>query len=531
MLGKLWRGRSPRNLGALVRPFSQNASQILADCGLADTNPGVHNASGWSGSGDEIVSYSPATGERIGSVIGGTESDYEKCIADMEAVKRQWALTPAPARGQVVRKIGERLREKQQALGALISLENGKIFPEGVGEVQEAIDICDLAVGRSKALNGQVIPSERPGHVMLEMLNPLKGHVGIITAFNFPCAVAFWNTAISLICGNTQIWKGSSNTNLITAACHKIIVDVLEEEGYPAGIATMISGKGSLIGSKLAPDPRIELVSFTGSTHIGRGVAETVSGRFGKTILELGGNNSTVVCEDADMKMALSAALFGAVGTAGQRCTTLRRLYLHRSIHDDFLAKLVKKYGEIHIGDPLDSKTLCGPLITQAAVDDYVVGIEEIRASSAKILCGGNVLDRPGNFVEPTIVSTSHNQPFIPKELFAPVLYVIPFDDIDEAIAMNNDVPQGLSSSIFTKSQENMFKWIGPVGSDCGLVNVNIGTSGAEIGGAFGGEKETGGGRESGSDAWKQYMRRSTCTINYSPELPLAQGIKFGDDD
>jgi len=405
----------------------------------------------------------------------------------------------------------------------------GKIHQEGLGEVQEAIDICDYAQGlsRTMACSGSIIPSERQDHFMMERWNPLNGHVGIVTAFNFPCAVFFWNAALSLVCGNTNIWKGASSTSLITIACTKIVADVFNECEIPGAISSTVQGSASVIGEALISDPRIELISFTGSTSVGKRVVQQVSGRFGKHILELGGNNAMIVMDDADLDLALRATLFSAVGTAGQRCTTLRRLYLHESIHDDFVSRLTTAYRSVKIGDPLEQGTLCGPLHTKAAVEEYKQCIDRVKKEGGKILCGGRVLNREGNFVEPTLTSIDPNAAVVKEEFFVPVLHIMKVSSLEEAIAMNNNVPQGLASSLFTQNQAAIFKWTGPHGSDCGIVNVNIGPSGAEIGGAFGGEKETGGGRESGSDSWKQYMRRSTCTVNYSKDLPLAQGIKF----
>ncbi|OQR98335.1 aldehyde dehydrogenase family 7 member A1 [Achlya hypogyna] len=508
--------------------LAYNKYPFLAELGLKEENLGVFDGE-WFGNGPVFTSVNPATNEPIARTRTGTKEDYERVVAAMDKAKKDWAEVPAPVRGEVVRLIGEALREKQQALGQLVSLEMGKITVEGVGEVQEAVDICDFAVGLSRSLNGSVIPSERPGHFMMERYNPLKGHVGIITAFNFPCAVMFWNGALSLVAGNTQLWKPHDNLSLTSIACNKIVTDVLEKKGYNPAIASLICGSGKEVGEPMIRDKRMELISFTGSTHVGRHVNEVVANRFGKTILELGGNNAMIIDEDADLTMALRATLFSAVGTAGQRCTTLRRIYLHEKIYDSFVDKLVTAYKQIPIGDQLDPKTLCGPLHNKQAVANYENGIETAKKQGGKILTGGNVLPGPGNFVEPTLIAIEHEAPIVQTEIFAPITYVMKFNDLDEAIAKNNDVPQGLSSSLFTTNQAAIFKWTGPSGSDCGIVNVNIGPSGAEIGGAFGGEKETGaGGRESGSDAWKQYMRRSTCTVNHSKDLPLAQGINFG---
>ncbi|KAE9008919.1 Aldehyde dehydrogenase family 7 member [Phytophthora rubi] len=524
--------QSARLLTQLARRHMSVASGRLAqfpfleELGLKDENHGVYNGK-WFGSGDVYTSVSPVNGQPIASVRAGNKADYQKVVAAMDDAKPQWCDLPAPARGEIVRQIGEELRNKRDALGKLISLEMGKIYVEGVGEVQEAIDICDFAVGLSRTLNGSVIPSERPGHFMMERYNPLKGHVGIVTAFNFPCAVLFWNAALSLVCGNTQIWKPSESLSLTSVACTKIIADVLERNGHPGAIASLICGSGAEVGEAMLHDKSMELISFTGSTKVGRHVNEVVSSRFGKTILELGGNNAMIVDKDADLEMALRATLFSAVGTAGQRCTSLRRLFLHEDIHDEFLHRLVSAYQNVKIGDPLEDGILCGPLHNTQAVKKYLDGIDSIKEQGGKILTGGNKIEGEGHFVEPTIVSIAHDAEIVQKEIFAPILYALKFKTLEEAIEKNNAVPQGLSSSLFTKNQAAIFKWTGPLGSDCGIVNINIGPSGAEIGGAFGGEKETGGGRESGSDAWKQYMRRSTCTINYSKELPLAQGIDF----
>jgi len=499
---------------------------FLQDLGLAEHNPGVYHGAWVHGSGDVVTSLNPATGEQIATTSHGTVEDYQECLQQMDRVKPTWADMPAPARGEIVRQIGESLRKHQKALGAVITLEMGKILPEGVGEVQEAVDICDYAVGLSRSLNGSVIPSERPGHFMMERYNPLQGHVGIISAFNFPCAVYFWNAALSLICGNTHIWKPHPALSLTSVACQRIVADVFEKNGLPS-VATLVCG-GIDVGSRMAEDKAIELLSFTGSSHVGRQVGEVVSRRFGKTILELGGNNALFVCNDADLDLALRATLFSAVGTCGQRCTSLRRLYLQNDIYDQFVEKLLKAYASVKIGDPMSSDTLCGPLHNQGAVHVFKSGLQRIRNEGGKILFGGRVLEGPGNYVEPAVVAINSMAPIVREELFVPILYVMKFDDLEEGIRLNNAVPQGLSSALFTKSHEAIFKWTGPLGADTGIVNVNIGPSGAEIGGAFGGEKETGGGRESGSDAWKQYMRRSTCTVNYSKSLPLAQGINFG---
>lgn len=402
----------------------------------------------------------------------------------------------------------------------------GKILAEGLGEVQEVIDICDYAVGLSRMINGSVLPSERPNHTLMEVWNPL-GVIGIVTAFNFPMAVFGWNTAISLVCGNAQIWKGASSTSLCTIALSKVLERVLRNNGINPAVSSTVIGPGSTIGDKLVNDSRISLVSFTGSTSVGRGVSEKVHARFGRTILELGGNNAIVVMDDADLDLVIPATFFAAVGTCGQRCTTSRRLIVHEKVYDKVVSSLLKAYQQVKIGQPLEDGTLCGPLHTKNAVKEYADGIETIKSQGGKILHGGKVIEGPGNFVEPTLVEISKDAPITKEELFVPILYVIKTTSLEDAIEINNSVPQGLSSSLFTTNQKNVFTWLGPNGSDCGIINVNAPTNGAEIGGAFGGEKETGGGRESGSDSWKQYMRRGTVTVNHGDDIPLSQGIQF----
>jgi len=382
-----------------------------------------------------------------------------------------------------------------------------------------------MACGMSRQIGGQVLPSERPEHIIMEVWNPL-GIVGVISAFNFPCAVFMWNAAIALVCGNLVLWKNAPTASLVTLATANIIQEVLHRNNIPSAVVTTVQGDVD-VGEKIAADTRVPLVSFTGSTKIGKIIQAKVAARFGKTILELGGNNCTIILEDANVEQAFKACTFAAVGTCGQRCTTLRRLLIHSTLYDNFVARLTKAYGTICVGDPLDDKTLCGPLHSQMSVDIYTKGLEEIKKQGGKILCGGKAIEKEGFFVEPTIVEISKDAKIVHEELFCPILYVFKFDTLEEAIKINNSVPQGLSSSIFTKNIENVYRWIGPLGSDCGIVNVNMGPSGAEIGGAFGGEKETGGGRESGSDSWKQYMKRQTCAINYGKKLPLAQGVNF----
>jgi len=446
-----------------------------------------------------------------------------KCLA----ARRQWALIPAPKRGEIVRQVGEALREKLVPLGKLIALEMGKIEKEGIGEVQEFVDICDYAVGLSRMIQGQRLPSERPGHVLLETWNPL-GTIGIISAFNFPVAVFGWNAAISLVCGNTQIWKGATSTSLCTIATTKIMAKVFEKNNLPGEICAMVLGSGSSVGEMIINDERLPLISFTGSTAVGRRISEKVHSRFGRTILELGGNNALIVMPDADLDLALMATLFGAVGTAGQRCTSTRRLVLHKDIYDEFLGRLVAAYKDVKMGSPLDDDTLLGPVHNEGAVKEFLDGVEEVKKQGGKLLIGGNRVDRPGTYVEATIFETPIDAPILKDELFVPILHVVKVDSFEQAVEFQNSVPQGLSSALFTQRMDLMMQWHSPIGSDCGIANINVGTSGAEIGGAFGGEKETGGGREAGSDSWKQYMRRATCTINYSKELPLAQGINFG---
>lgn len=517
--------RSHRS-GALE--FSKHA--FLAELGLRETNPGVYGGpeagGSWGGRGPTVTSYSPATNQPIAEVVEASMEDYEERLQAAYDARKAWMETPAPKRGEVVRQIGDALRGRVRQLGALVALEMGKILAEGVGEVQEFVDMCDYAVGLSRQLSGAVLPSERPNHFMMEQWNPL-GVVGVITAFNFPCAVLGWNACIALVCGNVVVWKGAPTTPLVSVATTRIIAGVLAANGLPGGIFTCLCG-GADIGAAIARDPRIPLVSFTGSTKVGTVVRDLVAARFGRCLLELSGNNAIVVMDDADLALAARSVLFAAVGTAGQRCTTCRRLFLHEAIYDDMLERLVDAYRQVPAGDPLDAGTLLGPLHTAAARDRFVEGIEAIKRQGGQLLTGGRPLDRPGNFVEATAVEIAAGAPCVGEELFAPVLYIIKFKTLEEAIELNNSVAQGLSSSIFTRSPENIFRWTGPAGSDCGIVNVNIPTNGAEIGGAFGGEKATGGGREAGSDSWKQYMRRSTCTINFSRDLPLAQGISFG---
>ncbi|CAK9179864.1 unnamed protein product [Ilex paraguariensis] len=505
--------------------FSKKEYEFLKEIGIGPRNLGCYVNGAWKGSGPVVSSVNPAYNQTIAEVLEASAQDYEEGMQACSKAAKIWMQIPAPKRGEIVRQIGDALRAKLQQLGRLVSLEMGKILAEGIGEVQEIIDMCDFAVGLSRQLNGLIIPSERPNHMMLEMWNPL-GIVGVITAFNFPCAVLGWNACIALVCGNCVVWKGAPSTPLVTIAMTKLVAGVLEKNNLPGAIFTAFCG-GAEIGQAIAKDTRIPLVSFTGSSKVGLMVQQTVNQRFGKCLLELSGNNAIIVMDDADIQLAVRSVLFAAVGTAGQRCTTCRRLILHESVYQTVLNQLLDVYKQVKIGDPLEKGTLLGPLHTRASRENFEKGIRIIKSQGGKILTGGSIIESEGNFVQPTIVEISSNADVVKEELFGPVLYVMKFQTLKEAIEINNSVPQGLSSSIFTRMPEVIFKWIGPQGSDCGIVNVNIPTNGAEIGGAFGGEKATGGGREAGSDSWKQYMRRATCTINYGNELPLAQGISF----
>ncbi|MGE4072024.1 MAG: aldehyde dehydrogenase family protein [Lysobacterales bacterium] len=504
---------------------------VLSALGLSADNSGAYLGNGeWSTTTDSGVlsSVNPANGEVIARTYASSRSDYDTIMARAEAAFKIWRTTPAPRRGEAIRLCAEALRKHKDALGSLVSLEMGKIKPEGDGEVQEMIDIADFAVGLSRQLYGNSMHSERPGHRMYEQWHPI-GIVGVISAFNFPVAVWSWNAFLAAVCGDITIWKPSPKTPLTAVASMKVCNEALRAAGFP-DIFFLFNDIGSEIAQTFVDDHRIPLISFTGSTAVGRMVGERVSRRMGRSLLELGGNNAIIVDASADLNLAIPAIVFGAVGTAGQRCTTTRRLIVHRSIIDDVTARVVKAYQQVEskIGNPLDAGTLMGPLIDQASVARYTQAVEAAKAAGGKVLSGGAVLDRPGNFVLPTIINgLAPDCEVIQTETFAPILYIMPFDTLDEAIAIQNGVPQGLSSSIFTTDMRHAERFLAATGSDCGIANVNIGTSGAEIGGAFGGEKETGGGRESGSDAWKIYMRRQTNTINYSDALPLAQGIKF----
>ncbi len=478
--------------------------------------------------GQELTSYNPATGEPIAKVIQATEESYERTIAYAVDAFKTWRMVPAPRRGLVIRDFAQALREVKEPLGELVTLEMGKIKVEGMGEVQEMIDICDFAVGLSRQLYGLTMHSERPGHRMYEQWHPL-GAIGVITAFNFPVAVWSWNAAIAGVCGDTVVWKPSSETPLCAVAVQHIANRIMADHGLK-GIFNLLIGPGSVIGKRMIEDQRLPLLSFTGSTKMGRQVAEGVARRLGRSILELGGNNAIIVAEDADLEMAVRSILFGAVGTAGQRCTSTRRIIVHRSVARELAERLCRAYGQVRIGNPLQEGVLMGPLVTKEAVEEMMVALRKAREEGGEILFGGNRLPSLGErFVEPTIVRMPKQSEIVHHETFAPILYLLEYETLEEAIRIHNEVPQGLSSAIFTQSLRTAERFLSHEGSDCGIANVNIGTSGAEIGGAFGGEKETGGGRESGSDAWKGYMRRQTNTINWSTELPLAQGIKFGD--
>jgi len=500
---------------------------ILSNLGLSSLNSGACGA-GWipRPSGGELVSLNPATGQPIARVAMASAADYDEVMAATAATFERWRMLPAPKRGEIVRQIGEELRAHKDDLGALVSLEMGKILAEGKGEVQEMIDIADFAVGLSRQLYGLSMHSERPLHRMYEQWHPL-GVVGVISAFNFPVAVWSWNALIAAICGDCVLWKPSSETPLTAIAVQNICNKVLARNGW-TGVFSLVIGRGSTVGEKMLADPRIPLVSATGSCQMGYRVAEVVGRRLGRTILELGGNNGVVVEPDANHDLALRAVLFGAVGTAGQRCTTIRRLFLDRAIASTFIERLRTAYSQVRIGNPLEPKTLMGPLVNCAAVDEMMDGLKRVREQGGEVIFGGNALERDGGFfVEPTLVRARADMPIVREEIFAPILYIMEYDSLDQAIAWHNDVPQGLSSAIFTNNLLAAETFLSARGSDCGIANVNIGTSGAEIGGAFGGEKETGGGREAGSDSWKAYMRRQTVTMNWSSDLPLAQGIEF----
>ncbi|HEX5135523.1 MAG TPA: aldehyde dehydrogenase family protein [Planctomycetota bacterium] len=498
--------------------------EILSALGLGEANPGA-----WTGKplsapgGTAFVSYSPGTGEALGRVTEAGPDAYEQVLKAARGVFPRWSALPAPKRGEIVRQFGDALRAKKDPLGDLVTLEVGKIRGEGRGEVQEMVDICDFAVGLSRQLHGLTMHSERPRHRMYEQWHPL-GVVGVITAFNFPVAVWAWNAALAWVCGDVTVWKPSEKAPLTAIACQRIAHEVFARNGFPEGVSSLVVG-GAAIGERIAADRRIPLVSATGSVRMGRRVGQVVAERLGRSLLELGGNNAVIVTDDADLDLALRAIAFGALGTAGQRCTTTRRVIVHEKVYDDLKRRLVKAYEQAPIGDPLDGKTLVGPLIDEAAVDNVMKAIEVVKAKGGRILCGGERIK--GCYMKPAIAEVSPDFPLLREETFGPLLYLLKYGTLDEAIRIQNDVPQGLSSAIFTRDVIEAETFLASGGSDCGIANVNLGTSGAEIGGAFGGEKDTGGGRESGSDAWKSYMRRQTNTINWSTELPLAQGIRF----
>jgi L-aminoadipate-semialdehyde dehydrogenase len=502
-------------------------NKILERLGLAAVNAGT-----WFGtesSEDEatdlIESVNPSTGKPIASVRSTSIAQYDRVAERARDAFRQWRQVPAPVRGNAVRHIAAALRDYKDALGSLVSLEMGKIKAEGDGEVQEMIDIADFAVGQSRMLYGRTMPSERPRHRMYEQWHPL-GVVGTITAFNFPVAVWAWNACISAVCGNVNVWKPSPKAPLCGVAVQMIVNEALADLDLPPAFY-LINDAGTTLAQRFVDDPRIDLISFTGSCAVGRKVGERVAARMGRSLLELGGNNAIVVDEFANLELAVPAIVFGSVGTAGQRCTTTRRILVHGSRFEELKAALVHAYGQVRIGDPLEAGTLMGPLIDEGAVERFLAACASVRKSGGEILCGGERLDRPGHYVTPAIAVAENDWEIVQTETFGPILYLIRFDSLDEAIAMHNGVAQGLSSAIFTDRLQHAEVFLSGLGSDCGIANVNIGTSGAEIGGAFGGEKETGGGREAGSDAWRAYMRRQTNTINWGTELPLAQGIKF----
>ena len=509
---------------------AQSAAATLKALGLKSINPGVFDGE-WSGSGNLLQSISPNDGTVLAEVRMATAEEYERALQRATAAFEKWKTIPAPKRGEVIRQLGNALRDAKSELGMLVTLEAGKIIAEGQGEVQEMIDICDFAVGLSRQLYGLTIASERPNHRMMEQWHPL-GVVGVITAFNFPVAVWAWNTALAAVCGDATVWKPSSLTPLTAIATIKLAEKVCRANDVDPAIFTLVIGDGATVGQRLLDDKRVPLISATGSCKMGVRVAESVGRRFGRTILELGGNNAIIVAPSANLDLALRAILFGAVGTAGQRCTSTRRIIVHESIRETFVKRLAKAYGQIPIGNPAQPGTLMGPLINRDAVAEMQAALEKVRAEGGEILFGGENLAGPkfpgGCYVRPCLVAARHDMKIVHEETFAPILYLIGYEKFEDAIAYQNEVPQGLSSAIFTNDAREAELFLSARGSDCGIANVNLGTSGAEIGGAFGGEKDTGGGRESGSDSWKAYMRRQTATINYGSDLPLSQGIKFG---
>ncbi|MEO9533413.1 MAG: aldehyde dehydrogenase family protein [Crocinitomicaceae bacterium] len=505
--------------------------EVLDQLGIESVNAGASTGSHWfNTTGEKIDSYSPVDGKLIASVTAATKADYEAAIVKGQEAFKTWRIMPAPQRGEIVRQLGNKLRDYKEPLGKLVSYEMGKSYQEGLGEVQEMIDICDFAVGLSRQLNGSTLHSERPAHRMYDQYHPL-GIVGIISAFNFPVAVWCWNTALAWIAGDVCIWKPSEKTPLTAVACQKIAAEVFAENNVPEGVCSVVIG-GADLGQAMTADKRVPLVSATGSTRMGRLVGEAVAKRLGKSLLELGGNNAVIIAPSADLELVIPGVVFGAVGTSGQRCTSTRRLIIHDSIYDKVKDILVKAYGQITIGNPLDESNHMGPLIDEDSVNTYLAAIQKAKAEGGNMLIEGKRLEGPGYesgcYVSPSMAEVENHYEIVQHETFAPLLYLIKYSgDVSNAIEIQNSVDQGLSSSIFTNNIRESELFLSQQGSDCGIANVNIGTSGAEIGGAFGGEKDTGGGRESGSDAWKVYMRRQTNTINYSTELPLAQGIKF----
>jgi len=504
---------------------------FLKTLGIEGTNLGTSTGQKFLGDsdGEKISSHTPIDGSKIGDTTVTTREEYDQVVVKAQEAFKEWRMVPAPERGEIVRQIGLELREHKDDLGRLVTYEMGKIYEEGLGEVQEMIDICDFAVGQSRMLYGKTMQSERPRHRMYEQWQPL-GITGIISAFNFPVAVYSWNAMIAAICGNVMIWKGSEKTPLCGIAVQNIIAKVLKRNDMPEGIFNLVTG-GRDVGEWMAEDERLPLISATGSIRMGKEVAKTVGARLGKTILELGGNNAIIVTENADLEMAARATVFGSVGTCGQRCTSTRRLIVHEDVFDQLKERLVEMYKSVNIGDPLDEDTLVGPLIDEQATESMQAALKEVKDAGGEIVYGGERLDDPklegGEYVRPAIAIAENEYDIVQEETFAPILYLIKYSDLDEAIAKHNGVKQGLSSSMFTLNMREAETFLSARGSDCGIANINVGTSGAEIGGAFGGEKETGGGRESGSDAWKAYMRRQTNTINWSNEMPLAQGIEF----
>lgn len=510
--------------------IDKNKAEIFSELGIEDINPGAFNGQWLATEGQAIHSYSPIDGTLLGSVHAAGTDDYEKIIQASQKAFNVWRMVPAPKRGEVIYHLGLELRKHKDALGTLVSLEMGKIKAEGDGEVQEMIDICDFAVGLSRQLYGKTMHSERPQNRMYEQWHPL-GILGLITSFNFPTAVWAWNFAVAGVCGDVTVWKPSSKTPLTAIAATKIAKRVLEESGYPAAVASLIIGSGRVIGEQLIADKRIPLISATGSTRMGKRIGEVVGARLGRTILELGGNNAVIISNRSNLKNALQATLFGAVGTAGLRCTSTRRLIIHEMVYDRFIESLTTAYKQISIGNPLAPDTLMGPLIDQTAVQDMQNAIKRAKEEGGNVLYGGEILkgpEYPGElYVKPCIIEAQNNFDIVQEETFAPVLYVMKYKTLEEAIALQNGVPQGLSSAMFSNHMQEIEEFLSHRGSDCGIANINTGTSGAEIGGAFGGEKETGGGRESGSDSWKYYMRRQTNNINWGKNVPLAQGITF----